>query len=489
VDVTSWGPGRSFERGSGASSAPNPGISSAPNSASRPGASPGASPDPGARPAPGARPLLAASLWSDQLGPVTPRLPLDGDAETDVCVVGAGFTGLWTAYHLLRIDPGRRVCVVEREVAGFGASGRNGGWVSALFPAAAMQAAMRPELVGAVDDVGAVAAREGIACDYDKAGTLHLATTPAQAERLRRRRADGWMDAAAAAAIVRVAGGLGGVFDPDCAVVSPAKLVRGIADAVERRGGRIVEGTAALRIQPGEVVTDRGTVRAAVVVRATEAYTPGLPGLRRALAPVYSLVIATEPLDAAAWDEIGWTRRVTLGDDRHLIIYAQRTADGRIVLGGRGAPYHAGSRVRPSYDSAPAVFAHLERVLRALFPAAATARVTHRWGGPLGVPRDWTPSVTFDRATGVGSAGGYVGDGVAASALAGRTLAELISGLETPRTTLGWVGHTSPRWEPEPLRWLGVNGGRLLAAAADARENRSGRPSRLGCLVEKMTGH
>ncbi|MGF7239594.1 MAG: NAD(P)/FAD-dependent oxidoreductase [Frankia sp.] len=443
----------------------------------------------GAGKPPGTRPLLAASLWSEQLGPVTPRLPLHGDTETDVCVVGAGFTGLWTAYHLLRLRPDCRVCVVEREVAGFGASGRNGGWVSALFPSAAMATAMRPGLIAAIDDIGAVVAAEGIACGFDKAGTLRLATTSAQAQRMRARGADGWLDGTEAATIVRVPGALGGVFDPECAVVAPAALVRGLADAVERRGGRIVEGTTALRLEPGRVVTDHGTVRAEAVIRATEAYTAALPGLRRAVAPVYSLVIATEPLTAAAWDEIGWSRRVTLGDDRYLIIYAQRTVDGRIVLGGRGAPYHPGSRVRPSYDTAPAVFAHLEKVLRTLFPATAGARVTHRWGGPLGVPRDWTPSVRFDQATGLGSAGGYVGDGVAASALAGRTLAELICGLQTPRTGLRWVGHASPRWEPEPLRWLGINGGRVLAAAADLRENRSGRPSRLGAVVGRMTGH
>ncbi len=448
----------------------------------------GAQPVPAGRP-PGTRPLLAASLWSDQLGPVTPRPPLDGDTEVDVCVVGAGFTGLWTAYHLLRLQPDRRICVVEREVAGFGASGRNGGWVSALFPSAAMAAAMRPGLITAIDDIGAVVAAENIACGFDKAGTLRLATSPAQARRMGERSADGWLDAAEAAAIVRVPGTLGGVFDPECAVVAPAALVRGLAAAVERRGGRIVEGTAALTVEPGRVGTDRGTVHAGAVIRATEAYTAALPGLRRAVAPVYSLVIATEPLTAAAWDEIGWSRRVTLGDHRHLIIYAQRTTDGRIVLGGRGAPYHPGSRVRPSYDSAPAVFAHLETVLRTLFPAAAGARVTHRWGGPLGVPRDWTPSVHFDRVTGLGSAGGYVGDGVAASALAGRTLAELISGRSTPRTALGWVGHVSPPWEPEPARWLGINGGRLLATVADRRESRTGRPSRLGAVVQRLTGH
>jgi glycine/D-amino acid oxidase-like deaminating enzyme len=224
------------------------------------------------------------------------------------------------------------------------------------------------------------------------------------------------------------------------------------------------------------------------VIRATEAWTPSLPGLTRELVPVYSLIIATEPLPAAVWDEIGWRERFTLSDNRHLIIYAQRTADGRIVLGGRGAPYHLGSRVRPAFDQDDAVFEHLRRTLVTLFPAAATAEISHRWGGPLGVPRDWTPAVRFDPATGLGSGGGYVGDGVAAAALAGRTLAELVAGHETPITRLPWVNRAPRPWEPEPLRWLGVNAGRLAAAATDARENRTGRPSRLGTALDRLTG-
>jgi glycine/D-amino acid oxidase-like deaminating enzyme len=238
------------------------------------------------------------------------------------------------------------------------------------------------------------------------------------------------------------------------------------------------------------VELDHATVHADVVIRATEAWTAQLgTTAAREVVPVYSLVIATEPLPPAVWDEIGWRDRFTLNDARHLIIYAQRTADDRIVLGGRGAPYHLGSRIRPRFDQSTAVFEHLLRTLHTLFPAAAGARITHRWGGPLGVPRDWTPSVRFDRATGLGSAGGYVGDGVAASALAGRTLAELVTGHDTPNTRLPWVNRPVRRWEPEPLRWLGVNGGRMAAAGADARENRTGRPSALGAAVGRLTGH
>jgi glycine/D-amino acid oxidase-like deaminating enzyme len=248
-------------------------------------------------------------------------------------------------------------------------------------------------------------------------------------------------------------GVVGGTFSPDCASLQPAALVRGLATAVARRGVAIHEGTRALRLSPGAVVTDHGTVRADVVIRALEGYTAALPGHRRTLAPVYSLMIATDPLPPEVWERIGLARRETFTDHRHLIVYGQRTADNRLAFGGRGAPYHFGSRVRPGYDRAPAVFAALRRTLTELF--GIDPPIAYRWGGPLGIPRDWMPSVGL--ADGLGWAGGYVGDGVAAANLAGRTLADLITGTESELTRLPWAGHRSRRWEPEPLRWLGIN--------------------------------
>ncbi len=447
------------------------------------------------------RPAAAAavpSLWLDTAGPApTPRPRLLGRLTADVAIVGAGFTGLWTAYHLRRDDPTLRVAVVEREIAGFGASGRNGGWCSALFPVQSMAPAMRGPLAATIDDIDAVCRAEGIDCDLVKDGFLELATTPAQLTRLRATlpsvpavdSAPRWLDADQAARLVRVPGALGGILDPQCAALHPVKLVRGLATAAQRHGAELFEHSPAERIEPGRVVLADGEIQAGVVVRATEGYTPTLPGLRRDLAPVYSLIIATEPLPEAVWAEIGWDRRVTLSDGRRLLIYAQRSADGRIVLGGRGAPYHFGSRTSPAFDSSPAVFEHLRRTLVTLFPAAANARITHRWGGPLAVPRDWTPGVSFAPDTGLAWAGGYVGDGVAAAALAGRTLADLIRGQHSPRTELPWVVDRRRPWEPEPARWLGINAGRLLAAAADTRENRTGRPSRLGPALDHLTGH
>jgi glycine/D-amino acid oxidase-like deaminating enzyme len=281
---------------------------------------------------------------------------------------------------------------------------------------------------------------------------------------------------------------LGGVFTPHCAAIHPARLARGLADVVRSRGVDIYERTTVERIEPGRLITSGGVVTARYVIRATEGYTSALPGLARAVAPVYSLVIATEPVGKAVWERVGLSSRPTFCDLRHLIIYGQRTADGRLVFGGRGAPYHLGSAVRPSFDRVPAVFSDLRRTLVELFPAMSDAAITHAWGGPLGVTRDWCASVGLDASTGVGWAGGYVGDGLSTTNLAGRTLADLITGTDSELTRLPWVGHKSPAWEHEPLRWLGINAGLRVMTWADHAEARTGRPSRAAAAFGKFVG-
>jgi glycine/D-amino acid oxidase-like deaminating enzyme len=218
-------------------------------------------------------------------------------------------------------------------------------------------------------------------------------------------------------------------------------------------------------------------VRCEVIVRATEAYTTQFADRHRDLIPIYSMMIATEPLAEQQWASIGLAERPTFADGRHLIIYGQRTADGRLAFGGRGAPYHWGSAISPSFDTDRRVRDLLAASLFDLFPSIAGTSITHHWGGPVGVPRDWHCSVTFDRTIGVATAGGYVGDGLATTNLAGRTLADLITGTGSDLVALPWVGHRSRRWEPEPLRWAGVNLGRRAAAAADRSEARTDRPS------------
>lgn len=452
------------------------------------------------------------SLWHATLDePLVPRPALPGDTDADVVVVGAGLTGLWTAYYLTRADPTLRVVVLEQEIAGFGASGRNGGWCSALFPtswdalvaAGGTDGALRQHraMQETVREVVRVADAEGIAADQHRGGTVTLARSPVQLARLRAdvatAHARGFTEEderllteSEARSVLDADGVLGGTFTPHCAAVHPARLVRGLARVVEAGGVRVHERTRVTRISPGRVETDHGTVRAAHVVRATEGWTDRLAP--RAVVPVYSLMVATEPLDEATWAGIGLADRPTFTDARHLIIYGQRTADGRLAFGGRGAPYHFGSRVDPAYDAEPRVFDDLERTLRGLLPqlgdAATGVRFTHRWGGPLAIARDWAASVGLDRATGLAWAGGYVGDGVSTTNLAGRTLADLITGADSDLVHLPWVQHRSRRWEPEPLRWLGINAGLRAMTLADAEEERTGRSSRLARLMAPLTG-
>lgn len=445
------------------------------------------------------------SLWFDQLGePLTPRPGLSGDTEVDVAIVGAGLTGLWTAFYLQAADPTLSIAVLEKEIAGFGASGRNGGWCSALFPvsaatiarehgrdaAIAQYTAMRE----AVQEVQRAMRDAELEADFTMGGAVVLARSAPQLARARAEAAQGaeyrlgttLLDAEAARARLNATGVLGATFTPHCAVLQPAKLVRGLAVAAERRGARLYEQTPVTAVAPHLVQTPGGAVRAEYVVRATEGYTALLPGCRRAVAPVYSLIIATEPLSEAIWEEIGLRAREAFSDHRHLIIYGQRSADGRMVFGGRGAPYHFASRIRPAYDRVPRVFRALQDALTELFPALAGVRITHRWGGALGIARDWHASVGLDAATGLAWAGGYVGDGVSTTNLAGRTLTDLLLGRDSELTKLPWVGHRSRNWEPEPLRWVGANATLRALTWADAAEQRRGHPSRLASVVNAM---
>ncbi|MBA3361744.1 MAG: FAD-dependent oxidoreductase [Acidimicrobiia bacterium] len=439
------------------------------------------------------------SLWHDTAGEaLVPRSALPSSTVADVVIVGAGYTGLWTAYYLKKLEPDLRVVVVEAEIAGYGASGRNGGWCAGEIAGNRDRMAIRHgrqavrelwrAMFATVDEVGRVAAEEGIDCDFHKGGILTFATNPAQVTSLQEEldHDRGWGFGEADFRWLgrnelpgRVRDALGAIYTPHAAAIHPLRLVRGLAKAAERLGVQIYEQTRVDEISPGQVKSDHGSVKADVVLRATEAFTISLIGHERDFVPAYSLMVATEPLPAAFWDMVGFAEREVFNDARHLIIYGQRTADGRLAFGGRGARYHFRSQLRAEYDRQPKVHHAVEAVLRNLFPDLGAARITHRWGGAVALARDWRPSVFFDRASGVGDAGGYAGEGVAASNLAGRTLADLVLGRDTDLTRLPWVGHRSRRWEPEPLRWVGANLATSLARTADRIETRRGRPARL----------
>lgn len=450
------------------------------------------------------------SFWWEQIGRPEPRESLDGDLDCDVCIVGGGLSGLWTAYALAQIDPSLDIVVLEAEFAGFGASGRNGGWLSAELSGSKARYAQShgPEGVTAlvaameraVDEVVEVCRVEGIDADVVKDGVVSVARSPAQLVRLREGLADDlrWgigvehqveLSADEVGSRLRVEGVLGGTFNPHCARVQPARLVSGVAAAVERRGVRILERSRATRVDPGVVTTAHGRVRAPRILRCLEGYAASLPGQRRTWLPMNSAMIVTERLPDAVWDAVGWSGAELLGDHANAYCYAQRTADGRIALGGRGIPYRFGSRTDVDGRTQDWTVDSLTSILHDMFPATRRSRIDHAWCGVLGVPRDWCASVGFDASTGIGWAGGYVGSGLTTTHLAGRTLADLAAGRDTGLTHLPWVDRPIRRWEPEPLRWLGVRAMYGLYREADRREGRGlPRPSRLARVGDVLTG-
>ncbi|MFF7298465.1 FAD-dependent oxidoreductase [Streptomyces sp. NPDC008265] len=451
------------------------------------------------------------SFWyaTDRGTPAAPpRAPLTAHATADVVIVGGGYTGLWTAYYLKRAAPDLRITVLEQKFCGYGASGRNGGWlyngiagrdryaaVHGRQAAQRLQRAMNETVTEVID----VTAEEGIDADVRRGGVLEVARTPAQLARLKAFHAGELsfgeddrelLDATATRARLDIADAVGSSWSPHGARIHPWKLVTGLAAAVEALGVVIHESTPVTEIAPRRAVTPYGTVRAPYVLRCTEGFTAALKGQKRSWLPMNSSMIVTAPLPDAAWDRLGWSDATLLGDMAHAYMYAQRTADGRIAIGGRGIPYRFGSRTDNDGRTQPATVEALRELLFSFFPALTGTEITHAWSGVLGVPRDWCAGVTLDRTSGLGWAGGYVGSGVATANLAARTLRDLVLDEPTELTTLPWVGHRVRRWEPEPLRWLGVHALYAAYRTADRHESTTHRPTTtpLAHLADRISG-
>jgi glycine/D-amino acid oxidase-like deaminating enzyme len=457
------------------------------------------------------------SFWLETAGEeLAPRPSLSGPAEADVAILGAGFTGLWTAYYLLDQDPSLRVVVLESETAGFGASGRNGAWCSAGFPVSPGELQRRfgrgaargllIEMRDAVEEVGRVAGAEEIDAQYFRGGQLRVARGPSQLpaiesayESLRGLGLEEdlrLLDAQETAGRIRITGARGALYNPHCATIHPARLARGLARVVERLGGEIFERTTVTDFEEGvrkgsspRLMTGSGEVRARTVVLAGEAYLARLRKLRRQLLPIYSLIVLTEPLSEERWADIGWEGRECVASNRYTVDYLSRTKDGRILFGGRGAPYHFGSRIEDEYDRHEPTHEVLRSTAREWFPALEGARFTHAWGGPLAVPRDWMPTMSYDPSRGVAIASGYTGQGVATANLSGRTLADLILGRDTALTRLPTVDHKPRQWEPEPLRWLGARYVQRGLMKVDDRAERTGEPPTGKTIAEWFGKH
>lgn len=453
------------------------------------------------------------SYWLETCGDdLTPRAPLSSSIDVDVAILGAGYSGLWTAYYLLQHDPTLEIAIVEKEIAGFGASGRNGGWCSGGFPVsfdelrrrfgsgAAVQ--VHNEMTKTVDEVGDVAESEGIDCDYEKGGALRLARGRHQVDLIERSyeslvqrgMAGGYrlLGEAETQERIAVSGAIASMFNPHCATIHPGKLVRGLARTVEAKGAKIFEQTTATGFTSGNrpvLHTEGGDLRAGVVVLCGESYLSQLEQLSRQLIPIYSLIVLTDPLDDDQWDAIGWSGRECIGSSKYVVDYLSKTADGRILFGGRGAPYHFGSKIEDEFDRHQPTHGMLREATREWFPAVREDQFSHAWGGPLGVPRDWMPTMSYDRTTGIATARGYTGQGVATTNLSGRVLADLILGRKSDLPLLPTVGHKSPNWEPEPLRYAGVRFIQQQYFKLDEQAERTGVAPDGTSLAERLSRH
>jgi glycine/D-amino acid oxidase-like deaminating enzyme len=453
-----------------------------------------------------------AQLHPSEGPPLQPRAPLTCSRAADVCIVGGGYTGLWTAYYLLRTNPSTSIVILEAEVAGYGASGRNGGAVIAQLNGSRAYwerrggrdgvIAMERAVQGAVEAVGEVVRTESIDCAYAKNGVIMVARTALEADRFRESVEEDrhWgldesdtrlLSADEVRSRVRVNGAVGARFNAHCATIDPGRLVRGLADVVQRRGAMIHEGTRVTRIDPGRARTADGhEVRAPVIVRATEAYTDSLQTHRRLMVPVHTSMLVTEPIADELWEQIGWQGREALLAE-HPFLHLQHTADRRITIGGddNRVPYRYGSAPGPDGPALPKVLRMYQRELVKLFPALRDLRIDHSWQGVFAAPREWAPGVGLDRRTGLAWAGGYVGEGVATSNLAGQVLADLVLGRDSDLTRLPFVGAPQRRWEPEPLRTIGAFAIAAMRQHAERTESRTGSTSRLMELANRAAGY
>ena len=440
------------------------------------------------------------SFWFDSLGEfISPQTPDRLPDQLDVAIVGAGFTGLWTAYYLKKYQPDLRIGVFEAAHVGFGASGRNGGWcmgiaegISSMLEHPRGQAEgikLLRAMQDTVGEIGRVCQAENIDCHFAKGGTITIARYPHEVaemkEAIEHKHALGfsendfaWLEPEEAKARLSAVPNLGASYTSHCAAIHPARLVRGLGDVARSKDVAIFENTPVERIDPHILRTAHGQVHADSILRATEGYTSSISGQSRTLMPLYTHMIATEPLSEELWRQIGLKNRETFDDWRHLTIYGQRTLDDRLAFGGC-LEYYFGSKILPALPQSHPNFAKVEAFMKEMLPMLRRVKITHRWGGLFGLSKKGRPFVQFDRETGLGAAGGYVGEGVAASNLAARILADLVLDRESPLTELAWTRGTSPNWPVEPFRWLGAKAVNWLGHAADKIESRTGRPSKI----------
>ena len=437
---------------------------------------------------------MNSSLWQGKQN-ITYRKPISKNDSFDVVVIGAGFTGLWSAFHLKQFQPNLKIAILEKEYVGFGASGRNGGWASAEYPTSSNRLIkenglksyknLRTAITKSIDEIGEIAKSNNWQIDYAKGGALVFARGNAQLSRISKEidEEHQLLNKSQTTDLLNIPSALGSVFTPHCAALNPFKLVRALADHLEKLGVMIYEQSSVSEIRDKQVEVNGFNVNCTFSIRATEAFTPRKWMGNRQI-PIYSLMVATEPLSNEVVKEIRNTQRATFQEACHLITYAQITGDNRLALGGRGVRYKLFSRLSERSEIDNRMHSALEKRARSWFPQITDAKFEYRWGGAVALTRRWQAYLNFDQATGRAEIGGYVGDGVTLSYLVAKTLAEKMSNIKT--ANLPFIDQGIGRWEPEPIRYLAVNAGFKATVLADYEEKITNRPSLLASIIDPL---
>ena len=437
---------------------------------------------------------MNSSLWQGKQN-IDYRKPISKNDSFDVVIIGAGFSGLWSAFHLKQFQPNLKIAILEKEYVGFGASGRNGGWASAEYPTSSNRLIkenglesyknLRTAITKSIDEIGEIAKSNNWQIDYAKGGALVFARGNAQLSRISKEidEEHQLLNKSQTTDLLNIPSALGSVFTPHCAALNPFKLVRALADHLEKLGVMIYEQSSVSEIRDKQVEVNGFNVNCTFSIRATEAFTPRKWMGNRQI-PIYSLMVATEPLSNEVVKEIRNTQRATFQEACHLITYAQITGDNRLALGGRGVRYKLFSRLSERSEIDNRMHSALEKRARSWFPQITDAKFEYRWGGAVALTRRWQAYLNFDQATGRAEIGGYVGDGVTLSYLVAKTLAEKMSNIKT--ANLPFIDQGIGRWEPEPIRYLAVNAGFKATVLADYEEKITNRPSLLASIIDPL---
>ncbi len=452
--------------------------------------------------------LGSSSYWHETSRHV-PGPVLTGRHDVDVAVVGGGYTGLWTAYQLRESEPSMKVAVIEREMIGFGASGRNGGFAMTLLDMSlahlrrnhgdAAAKAAHEAVATSVEEMGATIEQHGIDCEWKHGGLMVVATNRGQ-----QRRVDADIEAAealglagferlsreAAQAEVHSPTYVGGLREEHCAVLHPAKLARGLAQVVQRMGADVFEGTDVTAIEEAggkiRLTCAQGVVYADQVVLATNAWASHTPWFKNKVVPLYTYIAMTEPLTDEQWDSVGWDSHCGIEDKRNYVHYYRRTLDGRILWGGSDGIIRYGRGIRPRFDRNDKILERLSGTFRRTFPQLHNVRFTHHWGGPVGITVDFVPLFGTLLEGRMHYGLGYNGHGVAPTHTGGKILRDKVLGKPSELTELCFVDHKEATFPPEPLIWIGGELTRKALLRQDAQFDQGKNGSEMDPLLLRV---